>query len=285
MKKTLQTKRRKAAKSGFKTLYAKTNRSRKMKASTSADAHADLESDIPNVGIGRALLVILLLHVVAIAAIYTHFALFNEEQEASSAQKESKVAVTGAKPVASAPPIVQNQVPASVIPAAAVSSSADNNLSERYIVVTGDTYTRIAQVRNVDLTALRALNYNRALRAGIVLDLPAELSSRPVNVHRVRSESDVEAAPVSRTGSRAIEVSEPAAQQAVVVKPRINRSAAVQAASAVSYSGQSYTVQSGDTLWRISKRYGVSRDKLLRLNGIKDATKLQIGAELKIPTQ
>lgn len=281
MKKTLQTKRSKATKGSFRALYAKTGRQRKMRAATSADAHTDLESDIPNVGIGRALLVILLLHVVAIAAIYTHFALFDGESDTVASNKNSKVAVTGAKPVAPALPIVQ----ASVAPVAVASSGAAESglLSERYIVVTGDTYTRISEVRNVDLTSLRALNGDRALRAGIVLDLPAELSSRPVAVGA--------SLPVVRTEQRPthlperVIVPDVVEPRAIVVKPRVNRSEAAQVASAVSYSGQNYTVQSGDTLWRISKRYGVSRDKLLRLNGITDVTKLKIGLNLKIPTK
>lgn len=279
MKNTLQTKRNKATSSAFRTLRAKTGRQRKVKAATTADAQTDLESDIPNVGIGRALLVILLLHVVAIAAIYTHFTLFDGQDEVSSAQSNSKVAVTTATPVAAAPAIAPVATP--VLEAAVTQARiepatlAGGAYSEKYIVVTGDTYSRIAEVRNVDLIALRALNDDRALRAGIVLDLPAELSSRPVAVN-----GSLPVAPV-----RARAAAQSTAPVAVMVKPRLNHTQASQAASAVTYSGQNYTVQSGDTLWRISKRYGVSREKLLRLNGISDATKLQIGAELKIPNQ
>jgi len=64
----LQTKRQ--TKKGFRTLFAKTAQ-RKQRASTATPSDMDeLEGDIPKVGIGRALTVILILHIVAIAAIY-----------------------------------------------------------------------------------------------------------------------------------------------------------------------------------------------------------------------
>lgn len=64
----IQTKRQ--TKRGFRTLFAKTA-VRKQRASTASVADMDeIEGDIPKVGIGRALTVILVLHVVAIAAIY-----------------------------------------------------------------------------------------------------------------------------------------------------------------------------------------------------------------------
>jgi LysM repeat protein len=47
------------------------------------------------------------------------------------------------------------------------------NSAGRYIVVTGDSYSRIAKQCNVDERALRALNDNVNLRPGRVLDLPA----------------------------------------------------------------------------------------------------------------
>lgn len=48
-------------------------------------------------------------------------------------------------------------------------------------------------------------------------------------------------------------------------------------------SGGSHTVKSGDTFYSISRKYGVSADQMMRYNGIKDASKLRIGAVLKVP--
>ncbi len=62
----LQTKRK--AQKGFRALYARTI-GKKVRASTAASAD-ELDGDVPNVGIGKALTVILILHVVAIGVIW-----------------------------------------------------------------------------------------------------------------------------------------------------------------------------------------------------------------------
>ena len=292
MKKTIQTKRNKPSDSNFRVLYAKTGRKRRLHAATAtADAHIDLESDVPNVGIGRALLIILVLHILAIGAIYVHSTFFGNDSESTAGSDKTSAAAVAAtsEPEVTAPePLVAAVTPAAPAPL------VEDPASERYIVVTGDTYQRIAQVRHVDEQSLRALNSNRPLRAGVVLDLPAELSSRPVLVSNtpmprpaqpavavVDADSTPAAAPF-----RAVESgSEPDvsnAPKAIVVKPNVSRPAT--SADAVD-SGERYTIKSGDTLWRISNRYKVSRDKILQLNGIKDPNKLYAGREIKIPSK
>lgn len=66
-KNTLQTKRK--SKTGFRALYAKTVAGKKQRVAATATAE-DLDAEVPSVGIGRALTVILVLHIIAIAAIY-----------------------------------------------------------------------------------------------------------------------------------------------------------------------------------------------------------------------
>lgn len=45
----------------------------------------------------------------------------------------------------------------------------------------------------------------------------------------------------------------------------------------------SYKVEKGDNPYNIAKKFGVSYQELLSLNGIDDPTKLQIGQSLKVP--
>ncbi|MBT8038269.1 MAG: LysM peptidoglycan-binding domain-containing protein [Verrucomicrobiae bacterium] len=282
MKRTIQTKRNKPPGSHFRVLYAKTGRKRRLNAATAtADPHIDLESDVPNVGIGRALLIILVLHILAIAAIYVHSTFFgNDAGSTTNASKTTAAAVDQKK----APdPVVAAVTPSTAVPL------VDESASARYIVVTGDTYQRVAQVRHVDEQSLRALNSNRPLRAGVVLDLPAELSTRPVEVSDppatepavavVVDESTPAEAPFRAVASGS-ELDVSGAPKAVVVKPTVGRPAV---SSDVLDSGQRYTIKSGDTLWRISTRYKVSRDNILKLNGIKDPNKLYAGRDIKIP--
>ena len=72
------------------------------------------------------------------------------------------------------------------------------------------------------------------------------------------------------------------APKAVVVKPTVDRPTEP---SGVEDSGNSYTIKTGDTLWSISRRFKVSRDALLKLNGIKDPNKLYAGRTIKIPAE
>lgn len=53
----------------------------------------------------------------------------------------------------------------------------------------------------------------------------------------------------------------------------------------VKYSGEYliYTVKSGDSLWAISRQYGVSEDQLMKINGITNPRSLALGQQLKIP--
>jgi len=43
-----------------------------------------------------------------------------------------------------------------------------------------------------------------------------------------------------------------------------------------------YRVRSGDSLWKISRRFGTSVDRLCRLNGIKSTSTLRVGQHLRV---
>ncbi len=286
MKQTIQTKRSRNSDPSYRVLYAKTGRKRRLNAATAiADPQMDLESDVENVGIGKALFVILVLHVLAIAAIYTHSKFFSDDSSPDSTT--AKASAAAVVPNAERP--AEKSAPQPVVtPAVApVPQPVIDSSNSRYIVVTGDNYRRIARVRNVDETALRALNGAKPLRPGVILDLPNELSSRPVAVAQTRERVEestaiqhVEQAP-ERQYSRAIVVEEDM-PKAVLVKPKRVLS---ERSSGLRDSGQRYTVKSGDTVWRIANRYKVSRDDLLRINGLSDPRKLGVGREIKIPAQ
>ena len=48
-------------------------------------------------------------------------------------------------------------------------------------------------------------------------------------------------------------------------------------------SGRTYTVQSGDNLTRIAKKFGTTVSAIAQLNGIKDVNKIYVGQVLRIP--
>jgi LysM repeat protein len=279
---TLQKKRRPVQKrKGLTFLYSKT---RKKKQRVSASAAADLGSEVPNLGVARALFIILLLHVVAIGCIIVRNNMNKDEIVAPATEPAAKVNATtmaASNAPASLPQVQQGE--------------------DYYFVATGDSYERVAQLKGVNVQDLRALNDNVPMKAGRILRIPtagvSTMADAPVdydtsnpleNPGRKRMAAS-EAMTVSNFEPveenlpepvRAVIVEEvaPPAVVAVHVRPLIDRSAVTAVPS-----GQKYIVKSGDTVWSISRRFEVSRENLLQVNGVSDPRKLKIGMTLVIP--
>ena len=296
MNKPIQIKRNKPASSHYRVLYAKTGRKRRLHAATTAtaDQHAGMGADAPSIGVGRALFVILILHVLAVAAIYIHSIISADANETTANEGQRALSEPPAALVVPVAPVAKKVVVKKQAAAKRVAQQPAH--TGRHIVVTGDTYPRIARRCNVSETALRALNGGQALRAGIVLDLPAELSARPVDPKTAAApKKSAPKASVAKKKESAIAAKAPDAKpaQAVKVTPAYDVSNAPKAlveepdapaaTPAIQDSGKTYTIKPGDTLWGISSRFKVSRDDLLALNGIKDANKLYPGRNIKIP--
>ena len=273
-------------------LNSKTRRGRKQQVAAGAATSADLGSEVPNLGVARALFVILLLHVGAIALIFIHNKWNNDEPVAlKSPVKEAPKAVAAVVP--NLPKVQQGE--------------------DYYFVATGDTYERIARTKNVDVMALREVNNNVALRAGRILRMPtgahvpaaaqvpavAPLARRsaPEDPPAIRP---VDPAPVEgrprtvamdeRPATPALGVAENPpvrvqVERPVHVTPQIRVENAAQAIPVTEDSGKVYTVKAGDTIWGIASDHKVSREALLELNGISDPRKLRSGMTVKIPTR
>lgn len=240
----LQTKRQ--PKKGIKKLNAKVGSARRKQRASAAANPGSLDSNVPNQSIGRALTVILLLHVVAIAAV------------AIGVQWNKKRTLTAA----------------AVEPAKTVDLSNLNATLNTAFTETGDTYATFAARHNVDEAELRRTNNNAQLFAGKPLYIPPQkIKVAPQNnTHLAVSDR-----PPLPTSSNVVHVE--------VAKAQVVQPAAPRAIPVAEASGSTYKVQSGDSIWRISKKHKVSQDALMKLNNLKSARDLKAGMTLQIPAQ
>ncbi len=276
---SLPVKRRSVKKGALRTFFVNVARKRH-RAATAAAPMPDIEGDVPNVGVARALVVILAIHVVAIAGIFIHSRFFEESETA---------VVEGPKLLAP----IESKVPED---AARLPKIAPGDTP--YPVTAGESYTTIAAAHAISEEELRAANNNMELRSGRILRIPPQriVAVEPPELTALRSGAAApEIAPVitdpQRDEAPMVETTAAAASQPVFVRPQVTRTAveapapapaAPPARAAATMTG-TYTVKSGDTLWKISQAHRTTPDALMKANGIKDASKLKIGMKLKVP--
>lgn len=273
---TLQTKRVRP-KAGFRLLHAATKK-RKQRAAT-ATGSEDL-GEVPGVGVPLALVVILLLHIAAIAGIWIH-----DQWSESADLKATKV------------PLKENEQPARM------------EALDFHLVSKGDTLESIAARHGVDPEALAKVNEGKtSFEAGWKINLPPQRipsasPSEPI-VANIPSGVRVGIAPESRPyiqtgdsqpipGSRpgegvqlgGPEPISPGTESAVLISPvspvRVDARPSVPTTARA--QGRRHVVRSGETLWRIAHNNGVSVDALKRANPNVNVNALKIGASLVIP--
>ena len=290
MNQRMSVKRRPVKKRGAKTLFANVARKKKRHRAATTANPVDFEGDVPNLGIARALVVILLIHVVAIGGIFFHSHWLSNDE-------------TVAKP---APTVTKPLQPAS--PAVAIRRDEGENLptirsgDSLYTVGTGDTYQSISTRFGIDEMELRRANENIQIRQGRVLRIPPKMITavEPPQVAELRHRTP-DVAPINPPAAP-VEVVVPEPVQVAPIEPvvpvmpdqpQLVDTDAARAADArangtpvepdVAASGQTYKVKAGDTFWGIAQRHGTTVEKLMSLNGIDNARHLRIGAKLVIP--
>lgn len=268
---SLSVKRRPSRKGAVRTLMANVARNRKRhRASTSADPR-DFEGDVPNVGVARALVVILSIHVVAIAGIFIHSRWIDVGGKAESAT-EAAVLVEP-KPLGA----IGTGDPDAGLDLPKISSG-----DSLYTVGAGDTYETIAGRFRIEEDRLRVLNDNLPLRPGRVLKVPAQkiTAVEPPELAELRDgrpvvEDSAAGLPdlpgmIPTKAARALDAG-------AAPEPTPSPSAASGG------SGRVHVVRSGETPWAIAQKHGVTVDALMKANGINDPRRLRIDMTLKIP--
>lgn len=164
-------------------------------------------------------------------------------------------------PLASIPkPEPEQEKKYAPLPAAAPAPATLSGAPGYYVVRPGDTLSAIARRYRTSVNALVAANgmagANVPLRVNQSLRIPAGSST------------------MAATRTTTAPAGKPAAAP-VVTKP----------APAATAPGGIYTVKAGDTLYRISRQYGVSPSALMQANGLTPTTAntIRVGATLRIP--
>lgn len=278
---SLSVKRRPVKKGAFRTLFANVARKKHRAATAAAAPMPEMEGDVPNLGIARALVVILIIHVVAIAGIFAHSHFFEGE---------------AAKIAAAEPELLE---PAREQPTAAANLPQIATGEDFHIVKTGDTYEKIAMANGVEVTDLRRANDNVALSADLILRIPARtiVATEPEELIRLRNGSAVLETPIETTVGSTLPVddlrSAPMVETdaaAKLVRPNVTREVEAErpveqagAPAASAASGKKYTVKNGDTFWKIAKANGSTPEAVMKANRITDPRKLRAGMQLVIP--
>lgn len=278
---SLSVKRRPVKKGAFRTLFANVARKKHRAATAAAAPMPEMEGDVPNLGIARALVVILVIHVVAIAGIFAHSHFFEGD---------------AAKVAAAQPELLE---PAREQPAAAANLPQIATGEDFHIVKTGDTYEKIAMANGVEVDDLRRANDNTALSADLILRIPARtiVATEPEELIRLRNGSAVLETPIETTVGSTLPVddlrSAPMVETdaaAQLVRPNVTREVEAErpveqagAPAASAASGTKYTVKNGDTFWKIAKANGSTPEAVMKANRITDPRKLRAGMQLVIP--
>lgn len=231
------------------------------------------ETSEPNMKLSHAFIVVLILHVVAVAGVFGFNAMKNRQNTLAQITAETAtVAKAEQKVVESTTASAESTAPRSITTASPPSPAKTD--APTHEVVAGDTLTRIAGLHGTTVEALEKannLNAESVLRIGQVLALPT--SGTVVTASSPPSKPTAVSAPAPAPAS----TTPPAPATAATAAP-VNTTPAAATASA-----EVYEVVAGDNPYSIAKRHGVSYQALLDLNGIDDPTKLQIGQKLKIP--
>jgi LysM repeat protein len=251
---TLAVKRRPVSRGLFRRLNAVTRNRRQRVAATAGVGN--ITEDDGSSGISRALTIIFLFHIVAIALIFVHQRFMDGRGPAAS------TAVRTGPPDVAAPADPQR---------GEVSHASSGG--KPYIVRAGDNYAAIAAAEGVDESDLRQANRNVEIGPGLILRIPPKrvvtAAAPEVAAIRLQPAGDsghglVKAKPVETSG----------APRAVVVRQDPVPSAA---------GGATYVVRPGDSLYRIAMKHKVSQEALQSANGIADPNKLKVGEKLVIP--
>ena len=266
---TLPVKRKPTNKGMFRKIYSKITNKRNS-AATTADPSM-LTGDVPNMNVGRALIVIALLHVVAIAGIFIHKKYY--ESQTTETTVTPTVATTPAKQSTAA--VAQNTNSSTAITSMTDLPKIQAN-DDRHMVLANDTYASVARKWNISEQALRDANNSVNLCSGLVLRVP------PREIVALESEE----MKALRGDHATNNPNATPAPKAVLLRPALDLDHAPRALpidSDTPDNARNYVVKRGDTFYSIARKHGVSLGDLMKSNSSINERSLSTGMLLRIP--
>lgn len=279
-------------------------------------------SEVPNIKLSRAFVVVLILHVVAVGGILAFEMFKPKAMTASVVSNEEENDEVSSKDITN-----ENEPE--------VQADAENDKGyERYIVRSGDSIRAIAESYKISRTELLAANLideDHPLVSGRILRIPklslvvnggveSPVNSDPenedyiplnalplaetdsvANVEEIRTEkildnnddkengfqllSSVPPVRTNETAPRAIPVVKTSTSRPPRIVKEISTNDFVASGNQVTNQAiaSTHTISTGDTLYRIARKYNVSVDSLLKLNPGVDPRTLGIGKTLLLP--
>lgn len=217
--------------------------------------------------LSQAFIVVLVLHVVAVAGIYGFNQLKEKPARPASAKTETAEAA--------APAAVTEKKAETVAKAEPATPAKSQETQTTYTVVAGDTLKRIASKFSTSIESLEKANNltsTSILKVGqtLVVGSSAKAAAAPAQA----AESTAKAAPTPAVVAKAPPVKPAAVHEKVEAKPLEKPQTTEE---------KSYVVAKGDNPYSLAKKFNTTQAALMKANNIDDPKKLKIGQKLVIP--
>lgn len=238
------------------------------RAASSREEIEEYESESePSMKLSQAFIVVLVLHVVAVAGIYGFNQLKEKPTRPASAKTETAEAA--------APAAVTEKKAETVAKAEPATPAKSQETQTTYTVVAGDTLKRIASKFSTSIESLEKANNltsTSILKVGqtLVVGSSAKAAAAPAQA----AESTAKAAPTPAVVAKAPPVKSAAVQEKVEAKPLEKPQTTEE---------KSYVVAKGDNPYSLAKKFNTTQAALMKANNIDDPKKLKIGQKLVIP--
>lgn len=240
-----------------KTLHAR--------AASSREEIEEYESEAePSMKLSQAFLVVLALHVIAVAGIYG----FNQLKEKPARAATPKTEAT------------ENAAPVTVAekkqePAAKSEPAKEQESQATYTVVAGDTLRRISTKLNTSIEKLEKANNltsTSILKVGQVLAVSG--SAKTATAAPQTAETTAKATSTPSVAGKAPQTK---------AAPVAEKTDAAPADKSQTNSEKTYIVAKGDNPYSLAKKFNITQAALMKANNIDDPKKLKIGQKLIIP--